>query len=147
LVNFAKITLELFSASTERRLNLYHMVTGGEGISLLACKIINDGGYQESFSIARIDNKYYNIKEKDIESKHELSLDDVFKSSPHIDSDELIETFKSEVKKKYIKSIIPAEPQSARLPQEDSKSSGKPDYDLEPPDLLLKRAKSSIPFN
>jgi hypothetical protein len=45
-----------------------------------------------------------------------------------------------------IKSIIPAEPQSARLPQDDSKLPGKVEFDLEPPDLLLKRAKSSIPY-
>lgn len=63
----------------------------------LSCLIINEKGYTESISIARIANKYYNIKQRDLDSKNELSLEDVFKNAPHIDSDELIETFKSEV--------------------------------------------------
>jgi hypothetical protein len=98
LVNFAKIILELFSASTERRINVYYLsLFGGEAVKNLSCRIINEGGYTESISIARIENKYYNIQEREMSSKHELSLDDVFKSSQHFDSDGLIETFKPEV--------------------------------------------------
>lgn len=59
---------------------------------------MNEGGYVESISIAKIDNKYYNIQDREFSTKHELSLEDVFKSAPHIDSEELIETFKPEVR-------------------------------------------------
>jgi hypothetical protein len=97
LVQFSKLVLELFSASTERRLNLFSLIPGADCQYNLSCLIINEKGYAESISIARIANKYYNIKQRDLDSKHDLSLEDVFKNSPHIDSEELIETFKSEV--------------------------------------------------
>lgn len=62
LVNFVKIILELFSASTERRINVYYLSYSGEITFNLSCKVVNEGGYSESISIARIENKYYNIQ-------------------------------------------------------------------------------------
>jgi len=52
--------------------------------------IINENGYKDSINIARISNKYYNIQERNLDSRNELSLEDVFKNSHPIDSDELI---------------------------------------------------------
>lgn len=83
--------------STERRLNVFSLVPTADCQYNLSCIVINENGYSDNINIARISNKYYNIKQRNLDSQNELSLEDVFKNPLHIDSDELIETFKEPV--------------------------------------------------
>lgn len=97
----------MFHALLGRKVQVYY-VSSYDAEYSLNCLIVNEQGCSESISVAKIDNKYYNVREKGVtdisiglstQSVNEEGLSMPFRGN-QIDSEDfirIVETFKSEV--------------------------------------------------